>query len=541
MKKYLTPNSIIYAFLLTAVFFLSIFRITDNDTWWHLKTGEYIVKHFSIPSIDIFSYTIYGKPWLAFEWFSQVLLYCVYFIGGLTGLTLFKAAAVVLIFALALRSARSKDIILTATIAALSFLVLRDGLRERPQLFTYFFAAAYTYIFRAKTKPLFLIPLLQVFWANMHGPASLIGVGLTALYVVFDDALNAERKAYLFFGTAAAFFITPHGLGNIHYLLGFFKNGFNQLILEYRPPVFTLNFITYYVFLLLAVAICARLIAQFFVSGGKETGYLRDALIIVFGATASLLAIRNIPIFVIITFPLIVDATAGILRRFRPVEPSGQDKLSRSFLAGAVIIAVFLTAARVSDINGKYAFGLGDAHKARYAVDFIKLKGIKGPVFNDYDFGGYLIWKLYPSNKVFIDGRLVEYGAGFVEQSFYFWKPKVWNKLEKEYGFTAAIVPQESYYTCRNLDDRKDWFLVYWDDGALVYVKDVPANKKLIKDFGYKFLRPNYSASYDYLKQFPYPQVRDEALHAVQMAPHSMRAKALNAWLVAQEKVNSRQ
>ncbi|MFH1369164.1 MAG: hypothetical protein ABII64_08565 [Elusimicrobiota bacterium] len=529
---------ILYGVLLAMVFALSIFRITDNDVWWHLKTGEYILKNLTIPSTDIFSYTIYGKPWLAFEWLAQTLLYCVYWASGLSGLTVFKALAASLIFFIVLRSCKERNPYINAAIAALAFLVLRDGLRERPQLFTYFFAAAYTYEFRKKTKPLFVIPLMQVFWANMHGPASLIGVGLTALYVMFDEALNAERKAVLFFGTAAAAFITPHGYKIFEYFIIFFRDGFNRLILEYHPPALSVSYIPYCVFLILAGVVFVKLLVDFFSSGGKDTESFRDALIVLFGAAGSLAAIRNIPVFVLISLPAVCGALAGMKDRLKvPGRLHGNPLFP--YIFGVVLAAVLWAGAKAFDAAGKYSFGLGDAHRARYAADFMKRNGIKGPLFNDYDIGGYLIWKFYPDEKVFIDGRLVEYGAKFVEQSFYFWNPEIWNKLEKEYGFTAAIIPQESYYSCKVLDERKDWILVYWDDGALIYLKDVPANKKLIKNYGCRFIRPNYPGNCEYLKQYPYWMVREEARLSFNLAPHSLRAKALKDWVYAQERTKT--
>ncbi len=151
---------------------------------------------------------------------------------------------------------------------------------------------------------------------------------------------------------------------------------------------------------------------------------------------------------------------------------------------------------------------------------------LKGRLFNDYDLGGYLIWKLYPEQEVFIDGRLIEFGADMVRDSFYYWKPEVWQRLETQYGFTAAVIPMEQYYAAQHLDSRNDWVLVYWDDGALVYVKDVPENRAVIGACGYKILKPN-SPWQGYMKEYPYPQVMQELQRSVSAAPHSRRARAL--------------
>lgn len=537
MKKYLTSGVVIYSFLLASLFILSIFRITDNDVWWHLKTGGLIFNTHSIPRADVFSYTIFGKPWLAFEWLAQVLLYIVYKIGGLSALTLFKAFVVALIFSHTVRSHRSRDHFLAAVIIGLGFLIMRDGLRERPQLFTYFFVAAYTFALRTKKRPLFLIPMMQVAWANMHGPASLIGIGIVGLYTIFDDALHAERKIALFLGTAAAFFITPHAYKNAEYIYVFFRDGFNKLILEYRPPVFSGTYAPYFLFLGLAAAAAVWRLYRFFGSGGRETDHFRDALIIIFGAAGSLAAIRNIPVFALLAAPIVIETISDIFPRFSITELAEKNKVSAA-LCG-VLLALFLYGgARALDPAGKYAFGIGDAHKARHAADFLIGNGIKGPVFNDYDFGGYMIWRLYPTEKVFVDGRLVEYGASFVERSFYFWKPEVWDDLEKEYKFNAAVIAQENYYSCKYLDDRPDWTLVYWDDGALVYLKDNKLNSPLIRKYGYECLRPNFWMSPEYLTRFPYKKVKAEAERSFAAAPYSVKAGLLSEWVMQQVTVD---
>src|SRR3954447_19457981 len=63
-------------------------RFNDPDIWWHLKTGEIIWNTHSIPRVDPFSFTAFGKPWIAQEWLSELTIYGAYHLGGYTGLML---------------------------------------------------------------------------------------------------------------------------------------------------------------------------------------------------------------------------------------------------------------------------------------------------------------------------------------------------------------------------------------------------------------------------------------------------------------------
>src|SRR3569832_1875088 len=70
----------VYVFVFA--FLLASRPLSDGDFWWHLKTGEYIVKNLTIPRIDFYSFTVPGKHWVAHEWLSEVIFYLVYTRAG---------------------------------------------------------------------------------------------------------------------------------------------------------------------------------------------------------------------------------------------------------------------------------------------------------------------------------------------------------------------------------------------------------------------------------------------------------------------------
>jgi hypothetical protein len=256
----------------------------------------------------------------------------------------------------------------------------------------------------------------------------------------------------------------------------------------------------------------------------KKDSWLRDFVAVTIAATASCIAIRNIPLFCIISLPVTVSICSLVAESFSMARYVRTPLFA--VISGTLIIAAIGCSGSLLDFTGKYHFGTGDAHQARYAAEFVRQCHIQGNMFNDYDFGGYLIKKLYPQKHVFIDGRLVEFGYDQVEKSFNYMKPEVWNELDRKYHFTAAIIPQEYYYAASNFDRMEDWILVYWDDGAMVYMRKCPENEHLIKLFGYQFLRPN-SPWQGYLKNIPPGAVIAELKKSLYFAPHCYRARML--------------
>jgi hypothetical protein len=510
---------ILYFFLAAFVFVGSIFPITDNDVWWHLKTGQYIWNVRHIPLNDFFSCTIYGKPWTTYEWLSQVVLYMIASGSGLAGLTVFKALCVALIFLMMALRAKGSCGLVRWVVFAVAFLAMRDGLRERPQLFTYLLTAMFPLLLAdGRTALLALVPLLEALWVNFHGPVAIIGLGITGVYCFAAVGAIKRNRVLLFTVTAATMLANPHGYKIFVYLYRFFHEGFNTIILEYRPPQVSWFYFPY--FLLLAGA-AVTMPAQF-----RKNRV--SALLICLSGGASLLAVRNIPVFAVLAAPVVAQHIPPLFERI-------SRRVITAACAGAILFVLFWQWGAALDVQKKYSFGIGDRHRARYATRFLQECHVRGNIFNDYDFGGYLIGALYPEHRVFVDGRLVEYGKEFVEKTFYYWKPEIWNDFEERYALTACIIPQERYYNACYIDSRKDWILVYWDDDALVYLKDIPANRPLIRTFGYRVLKPN-APDQSYLLGVDRNAAAREIRQSMYYSPQSLKARQIAAYLTRQHR-----
>jgi hypothetical protein len=94
----LDTRRLLIAILFVAIFTMAVRVPTDTDTWWHLRSGEYILRTHSIPRHDVFSHTVAGKPWIDHGWLAQIAIYLLYTAFGYAGLGLALAAVVTLTF-----------------------------------------------------------------------------------------------------------------------------------------------------------------------------------------------------------------------------------------------------------------------------------------------------------------------------------------------------------------------------------------------------------------------------------------------------------
>ena len=154
----------------------------DADTWFHLRTGAYIVQNHKLPVPDPFSWTTYmGQPAypgeettrdlnLKHEWGAQVILYLVYAAGGFPGMVLFRAACLTAFCGIVgwVVWRRTGRFYLSVAAAMAAGMIARTAATDRPFLVTYLLMAITLWILERR-RGLWVLPPLFVFWANAHG------------------------------------------------------------------------------------------------------------------------------------------------------------------------------------------------------------------------------------------------------------------------------------------------------------------------------------------------------------------------------------
>lgn len=504
IEKYL--NAILAILVFSCIFSISFYAIrTSNDEWWHLKTGEYIIQHkFKLPKYDIFTYTAKDLEWVNHEWLSQVIFYSIYFISGLKGLIFFKslvivASFVILFFAI---QKRAKNIYIALFVTLLAGLTSRHTLYPRPPIFSYLLMSIFLYFLYdieengMKKVYYFLFPILMILWSNLHGGA-ILGILLTAFFTVnaFLKKLIKSKETkpqvlhfiIIFLLTAIASLINPFGY-KIHLLT--FKVMQDRFLVEHigelKSPDFHYTYFYEMMILLLLIAFATSLKMPTFT----------DIILILFFLHQSLNYVRHLPLFGIasasilgkhlsISWRNLLNAIEARSAFFSKSVNSFLIKHSDKIIFSLSIIFIFVF---VIFIEGQWLLNyealVGPGYRIKdypvKAAEFILLNDFHGNMFNEINFAGYLIWRLYPKHLVFTDNRFDIFGSKFLPDFFTIMGVQPgWEQVLEKYKINFIITDRNS--TLKKVLDKTDsWVHVYEDYGYAIYVKNIPENQLLI-------------------------------------------------------------
>lgn len=475
---WVTPASL--GLLVLTVFIVGAMPVRDPDTWWHLAAGR-LVFLSGVPKTDPFSFVLAGRPWVSFEWLAEALFWAVWKAGGATGLIFFKSAVVATGYALVWRVGRSRPI-WSALLCALAVVAGRHWLVERPFIFDLLGIGLAAFLIgerptEAPSRRAWLLVPLVALWANLHGAAALAAPAM-CMAAVFAARLREPKTpigswAALSAASAAAVLITPHGWGVLEAAWRNASYPGKELLKEWRAPWWEL----------------AGPVGLWFLAGliALPGAWRRGSPWAVWTAgslAAALCLERSIPLF-------LLCAPACLAAAWDPPGRRWWGRLagaSRLALTAAVISAAGAAAA-LAWPAGSRAPRLGADLPMKGAVAFLAQQRPSGPLFNEYESGGALIFQGIP---VFIDGRNAEYQPEQFRAALSWYRPEVWGTLDARWAFSTAIVRRHptGAWTTKTLDDSPAWRLVYWDDDAMVYLKNRPENAALIERFGYRLLYP---------------------------------------------------
>ncbi len=395
--------------------------------------------------------------------------------------------------------------------------------------------------------PVVAIPLLQILWANAHGSA-IIGVLLPGIYIIgaiinppqsphpgINPFVKGKRKgdlSLILILTAIASLLNPYGYHILtDSLAPFFGQGadlFNALTIdEWQMPVKDMFFGWYG--LLLGIGVISffpRLVET------PRRGISTDLLLFSTFALLSIKAVRFIDLFVVAAVPVIYKNVVG--GQWSVVSEESQKLKYHPFILYPFLILSLFWFFGIKDTTFTLGLGVDKEVVPKKDVDFMETNGIRGKIFNSYNFGGYLIYRGYP---VFIDGRLCynpELVKNFADANL---TDSGWKNVEEKYKPDIVLVEYEKVSVPKNLlIDRKNWALVYWDDLDMLFLKRNDKFSAIIAKNEYRALNPM-----DMYGQLPSPQpspmgrggegkgegVFAEAQRRIREGPESMRAHLL--------------
>ncbi len=465
------------ALLVAANFGLQRSLRVDPDTWMHIKLGQSILETGHWPTGDIYSFTAYGVFRMAFEWGGEVLIALAHRLGGLRGmdvlLIVLSSGIVVLLYYYAhLRCGKSKAAFL-GTAVALPLATLCFTLR--PQLLGFIFLLV-TLICLERyrqgcQRTLWILPPLFLVWINTHGSFALglfvLGVYWASGLVGFSwGGLHAERwrhdqrihLALVFLLSVLVLPINPYGGRLVVYPIdmAFFQPVGVTNVQEWQPIPF--GFWQAKLFLLVFIAFIVVVVALRLQYRLEELG------LFLFAAFSTFLHARFLILFAILLAPIV----ASILSRWAPPYKPAIDKYA---LNASLILIAILGMARYLPSEAELEKNMATAYPAQ-AVEYLRQHPAPGPMFNDYGFGGYLLWTMGPTRKVFIDGRadLYEQTGAFSDyMSVVNLKPEALAILQSYHIQSCLVQPDAPLATL--LRALPDWQRVYADKVAAVFVR----------------------------------------------------------------------
>ena len=512
------------ALLWTAAWLLSlptfIVPLCNPDLFWHLSAGRWILAHRSWPRADFLSFAAAGRPWADFEWLAQLVFQALYACGGMTSLWLFKAAFLaaswlVIDRALARRGCGPAPRALGLVLWSAGMLSHSD---IRPELFSILFFSALIYLGEGglleTPSPRVLGCVFGIFalWSNLHG-AFPAGWFLLLCYAV-EAGLRRKRgfspaPFHALILSVPATLLNPYGTGPWRVILmhSLQRADLSRTIKEWQGlgfdnPVYWPSWV---IIGLAAVAIPAALAAAARRRIAREPSWPLAAAALCFGLAA--LRYERSSVYFAVSAAALLPLLARALKR------EGCAWARRAAVAAVSAYAAFIVwlVPRIfwaGVFNYKYV--------ARAATGFMaRQRPILEPLrlYNQWEWGGYLGWKLEPWYRVFCDGRYIFHGQ-LAETGRAVTSPEKWSGFMAANGLDGALMlnldtmlPARKLYPDGRLRDfprpwyffympRTRWALVYWDDQALLFVDRQAVPRAWLAEHEYRYARPRDEAAF---------------------------------------------
>lgn len=499
----LLPSLTDFAFLLPAFLLFVIMPgakslLDDGDTGWHLRTGDWILQHGAVPTTDFFSFTKSGQPWFAWEWGWDLLFGFIHRSWGLAGVAFLNVLLLCFISALLFRLIRrcSENDILAFVLTVIAMNGSAIHWLARPHLFSWLFVLIFAHLIltaeQGKRAVLVYLPPLMLLWTNIHGAffvgilmllASAAGAGIYVLAITKYAWSRAYHNArpYLFCASACMLvtFVNPY-TWHLHAHIYRYLLDSNLLdnIQEYQSVSFHHGPVIYFE--------CMLLLGAASVAWCVKAARISGAILMLVWAHLALVSGRNIPIFLLIAAPWVACMLQDALSRvtslpsfsnlgaiisevwndFRPLERSAR---VHAVSAAAVLILA------ASFASGQPRFE-AQFDSRRFPLKAISLIHAAKPsrIFTYDQWGDYLIYRFYPAQRVFMDGRSDFYGAELIAVYQHLIEARYDCESDlRRFGIDLVVIKPDAPLATL-LKQLPDWKLLF-DDGHVVVFKAATA------------------------------------------------------------------
>ena len=478
----------------------------DGDLGRHLTIGSFILTSGQVPTSDVFSHTMAGHILTPHEWLSQTIFALFYRWWGFPGITLVNGIVIATTFWLVYKTARANSGSLSAALLTTVLAVFASLLHwlSRPHLFTFLLMALWMHELEAlranyNSKKIsdtrwWTFPLMMVLWANLHG-AFIAGFVTFALYgagFFLDTLLNRSDpdgqtspgksfwSAYAAAGVVSLLvtILNPSGIKLWETSVGYLGSNFLvDMTVEYRSPNF--HDLSAQPFLLL-IGMTALLF-------GMQRRKIIGTHVIVTTAwmVMALYSARNIPLFAILSAPILASLIGDWFKiaaqRGKGLHglwklDQGLLKLEHSlrgiFYPLLALLWAFYLLSSGLNTPARSAITYNSDRFPVAAVDWLVEHPQSGNMFNEFTWGGYLLYRLWPEQLVFIDGQTDFYGEALTRE--YLQVKDVdagWENVLDKYQVGWVIIPS-SAHLASELRELPGWEPIYEDSTAQIFRRE---------------------------------------------------------------------
>ena len=447
--------------------FMTLLFHKESDYFWHVKAGEVMIKGKEVLNTDVFSWFMKGKYWMSHEWGFDVLIYLLKSIFGKIHLFIYPFLCITSLLMILFWSNKKNYLknILFSLFWIIGFLIFCVFVQARPHLLSFSFVALtiwflYDLFNNERSKKIYFLPLVTLFWANFHGGSSNLSYILCLMFLIvglfkFDfSKVNAKRIGkrqilkYLSVALVCALVIciNPHGIKMLTYpYVNILDSTMLNFISEWKPTVLS-NSSHYPYFILVIFIVCIMLFSK------EKIKFIDLALL----GVSVFLGLKSIRFwgytYIFMSYVIFNYINARKIDR-------GTTRIL--FLLGSVFLVIFMT--NYEMLSKEYDKNV----ISDKMISTIKKESPKR-LYNMYDYGGELV---YNDIDVFVDGRadlyskynLQDYSDISMLIGDY---EKTITKYNFDYFLTAKKYPINTY-----LDYSDNYEVILEEEDMILYKK----------------------------------------------------------------------
>ncbi len=490
-------------------------NLLTADLGRHISNGREFLSGHLILTTNYYSYTHPDFPALCHHWGIGPFFYALWKAGGFGGLSMVYTAILFTTFVLAVVTARRASFTGAVVLAGVLALPLAGSRVEiRPEgvstlfLMIEYFVLSEWRAGRLRPQWLWAIVLIQLVWVNVH-ILFFTGLILTAVYWTDSRAAavvqcgGRKRLGIIFAAAILASLANPFTVAGLSQPFLIFQ-GYGYDLAENQTVFFMMKRFpavpVYGYFLMSFMAASLLVIARM----GKErtwrNSFPQALILVIFGLMAAK-SVRAIAMFGFVLIPVVAESL-GVLLADRRAWRSATAWLGAGLVGLAAVMpysfwspvgkfAPYVAEPRYRNslfyILSRPSLWSGLMPGVERSAEFFKAAGLKGPVFNNYDIGGYFIFYLFPQERPFVDNRPEAYPVDFFKRVYGPMQKneRDWSEARAKYGFELIyfyrhdITPWAQPFLLRRLDDP-EWAPVFVDDYTIILARRGGVNRSVI-------------------------------------------------------------